>query len=76
LSSQVQRLYWALLTLLGSLIGYEAVASQVYGDNSFYLAVVFFGVAALSLRRLVSVGRAAAPEERTRRLRLAEAGLL
>jgi len=47
-------LYWVLLTLLSVLLGYEALTKQVYGDNSFWLAMVFFGIAILSLVRLVS----------------------
>jgi len=57
LSDRAKRLYWALLAVLGAVLGYEALTSQVYGDNSTWLAVVFFGIAALSLGRLVSVGR-------------------
>jgi hypothetical protein len=54
MKGQLRRLYWALLALLSLLLGYEALTSQVYGDNSFWLAMVFFGIAVLSLVRLVS----------------------
>ena len=54
MTSRLRRLYWALLALLSLLLGYEALTRQVYGDNSFWLAMVFFGVAILSLVRLVS----------------------
>jgi len=56
-SGQLRRLYWAVLALLSLFIGYEALTRQVYGDNSFWLAVVFFGIALLSCVRLASVGR-------------------
>ena len=58
MSGRIGRFYWAALVLLSLFIGYEALTRQVYGDNSFWLAVVFFGIALLSCVRLASVGRA------------------
>ena len=54
MKDQLRRLYWALLAVISFVLSYEALTSQVYGDNSFWLAMVFFGIAVLSLVRLVS----------------------
>jgi len=68
LSDQAKRVYWAFLVVLGLVLGYEALTRQVYGDNSTWIAVVFFGIAVLSLGRLVAVGRGLRPKGRETRI--------
>jgi len=56
LKKALRRLYWLLVVLLSLFIAFESLTKQIYGDNSFWLAVVFTGVAVFSSARLASVG--------------------
>ena len=52
--SILKRVYWSVLALVSLLIVYEAITRQIYGDNSFWLAVVFLGIAARCFVRIAS----------------------
>ncbi len=57
MGKKLRVLYWLLVALLSLLVALEALTRQTYGDNSFWLAVVFIGVAVLSSARMASALR-------------------